>query len=92
MAINLWTFLAMGAVGGIAFAIVTTINVHKHKMKKLEIEALNLKAAQPELDALRADVEKMVADKLLAQSKRIEVLEAIVTDKNYDLREKISSL
>lgn len=87
MVINLWFFLTAGVVFSVPFFTLIAMNAHKTKIKELELEALKVKKAN-----LEAEVEKAVNKKMADQLSRIEVLEAIVTDKNYDLSEKITRL
>ncbi|MGJ8691305.1 MAG: hypothetical protein ACSHW0_02350 [Thalassotalea sp.] len=87
MEINLWVFLTSGVIFGVPLVIVAALLGNKTKMKMLEIEALKIQKAN-----LTAEVEDAVDRKLAAQLTRIEILEAIVTDKNYELNDKISKL
>jgi len=87
MNINLWVFLTFTVAFGIAFFIIVVISSHKKKIKELEIEASKLENTN-----LEALVEDAVNKKMAEQLSRIQVLEAIVTDKNYDLSEKITRL
>lgn len=87
MYINLWVFLTAGVILGVPFLMVVVVNAHKTKLKELEIEALKIKKAN-----IEAEVEAAVNKKLGDQLNRIEVLEAIVTDSNYELNEKITRL
>ena len=84
---NLWMFLiiTMLVTGGFLYVVITT--AHKSKMKQLEVEALKIQKSN-----LQAEVEDAVDRKLKDQLSRIEILEAVVTDKNYELNEKISRL
>lgn len=84
---NLWMFLivTMLVVGAFLYIAVTT--THKKKMKELEIEGLKIQKFN-----LEVEVEDAVNRKLGDQLSRIEILEAVVTDKNYELNEKISRL
>lgn len=84
---NLWMFLiiTMLVTGLFLYILITT--VHKKTMKELEIEALRIQKSN-----LETEVEDAVNRKLGDQITRIEILEAVVTDKNYDLNEKISRL
>ncbi len=87
MEINLWFFLTVSSIFGVSFAIIAVIQTQKTKMKQLEIEALKIQQA-----TLKAEVDDAVNTKLAAYLERIETLEAIVTDKSYDLNEKITKL
>ena len=84
---NLWMFLTvtMLVVGVFLYILITTI--YKKNMKELEVEALKIQKTN-----LEAEVEVAVNRKLGDQLSRIEILEAIVTDKNYGLNEKIAKL
>lgn len=84
---NLWVFLTSVIALGVPFLIVIVVTIHKRKLKELEIEALKIEKIN-----LQAEVESAVNKKLGDQLNRIEILEAIVTDKNYDLNEKITKL
>ena len=87
MNINLWVFLTATVVFSLAFLTIVVLTTHKKKIKELEVEALKLEKAN--LEAVVEDaMNKVIGDQL----SRIEVLEAIVTDKNYDLNEKITRL
>jgi len=61
--------------------------VQRNKRKILEIEALKTSRAEWE-----AELESSIKQQLENHLVRIQTLEAIVTDKNYDLNEKISNL
>ena len=87
MEINLWTFLTAAVIFGVPFLMIVALSANKSKLKELEIEALKIQKSN-----LEAEVEEAVNKKLSEQLSRIEVLEAIVTDKNYDLNEKITRL
>jgi len=85
MIVNLWVFLTAGVIFTVPFFIIIAINAHKKAMKQLEIEALKIEKINLE-SVVDEAVNRIVGNQL----SRIEVLEAIVTDKNYDLSEKIS--
>jgi hypothetical protein len=87
MNINLWVFLTATVVFSLAFLTIVVLTTHKKKIKELEVEALKLEKANLET-VVEDAVNKVIGDQL----SRIEVLEAIVTDKNYDLNEKITRL
>jgi hypothetical protein len=61
--------------------------INKRKIKELEIEVLKVKSIN-----IKTEVEDEVSRQLKSQNDRIEVLEAIVTDKKYDLNESINNL
>jgi hypothetical protein len=71
----------------VSFLIILVLSTNKKKIKELEVEALKLEKANLETEVAAA-VNKILGDQL----SRIEVLEAIVTNKNYDLNEKITRL
>jgi hypothetical protein len=56
-------------------------------MKTLEVEALKIQKAN-----LKSEVEEAVNNRIGDLQGRIEVIEAIVSDKNYELNEKITRL
>ena len=87
MTFNLWLFFTASVALVTPLIIVAVITSYKTKMKQLEIEALNIQKA-----TLKTEVENVVNEKLGDQLNRIEVLEAIVTDKSYELNEKITKL
>ena len=87
MEFNLWMFLSFGALASIPITIVAMVQLHKRKMKELELEALRVKQLN-----IKDEVEDAVSRQLADQQSRIEVLEAIVTDKKYQLNEKIQRL
>lgn len=87
MVINLWLFLSIGAVFSTILVIALTKNINNRKLKELEIEALKVKNIN-----LKAEVEDAVARHIKNLNDRIAVLEAIVTDKKYELNENISHL
>ncbi|NQZ23620.1 MAG: hypothetical protein HRT53_16410 [Colwellia sp.] len=87
MIINLWVFLTAAVAFTALFLIIVASNTNKKKLKELEIEALKI-----ERDNLDAVVEEAVKKVVIDLSSRIEVLEAIVTDKKYDLNEEITNL
>jgi len=84
---NLWVFLSIAVFLLVIFLIIVVITSHKKSMKLLEVEALMGKGSN-----LQVEVEQAVKKKFAEQANRIEILEAIVTDKNYDLNEKITRL
>ncbi|TWX58560.1 hypothetical protein [Colwellia hornerae] len=87
MNINLWVFLSIAVIFLVSFLIILVLSTNKKKIKELEVEALKLEKANLETEVATA-VNKILGDQL----SRIEVLEAIVTDKQYDLNEKITRL
>jgi hypothetical protein len=87
MVVNLWFFLSIGAVFSTILVIAMTMIINKRKLKELEVEALKIKNIN-----LKAEVEDAVIRHLKTQNDRIEVLEAIVTDKKYLLNENITNL
>lgn len=87
MVVNLWLFLTIGAVFSALLVLAMTININKRKLKELELEALKVKNVN-----LKAEVEDAVIRHIKNQNDRISVLEAIVTDKKYELNENISNL
>jgi hypothetical protein len=87
MVINLWLFLSIGALLSTILVIAITMVINKRKLKELEVEALKVTNIN-----LRAEVEDVVSRHLKSQNNRIEVLEAIVTDKKYELNDNISNL
>lgn len=87
MNVSLWFFLSVATFFTILFLIVLLFVSYKQNMKKMEIEALKIQK-----ENLQHEVEQAVNKKLGDQLSRIEVLEAIVTDKNYELNEKITRL
>jgi hypothetical protein len=74
MNIDLWVFLSIAVI----FLTILVFSTNKNKIKELEVEALKLEKANVETEVAAA-VNKILGDQL----SRIEVLEAIVTDKNY---------
>jgi hypothetical protein len=87
MVVNLWLFLSIGAVLSTILVIAITMIINKRKLKELEVEALKVTNIN-----LKAEVEDAVSRHIKSQNDRIEVLEAIVTDKKYELNENISNL
>ncbi|MFQ3191795.1 MAG: hypothetical protein ACI936_002944 [Paraglaciecola sp.] len=87
MVVNLWLFLSIGASLITILVIAITMNINKRKLKELEVEALKVTNIN-----LKAEVEDAVSRHIKSQNNRIEVLEAIVTDKKYELNENISNL
>jgi spore coat protein CotF len=87
MVVNLWLFLSIGAVLSTILVIAITMIINKRKLKELEVEALKVTNIN-----LKAEVEDAVSRHIKSQKDRIEVLEAIVTDKKYELNENISNL
>jgi hypothetical protein len=61
--------------------------VNKRKLKELDVEALKVKSIN-----IKAEVEDAVARQFKSKNDRIEVLEAIITDKKYELSESIANL
>lgn len=87
MEINLWVFLSVTIIFGTTFLTILAVVINKRKLKELEVEALKVKHIH-----LKQEVEEEVSRQLKQQNDRIEVLEAIVTEKNYGLNEKITNL
>jgi hypothetical protein len=87
MVVNLWLFLSIGAVLSTILVIAITMIINKRKLKELEVEALKVTNIN-----LKAEVEDAVSRHIKSQNDRIEVLEAIVTDKKYALNEDITNL
>lgn len=87
MVVNLWMFLSIGAAMITILVIAITMILNKRKLKELEVEALKVTNIN-----LKAEVEDAVSRHLKSQNNRIEVLEAIVTDKKYELNENIAHL
>ena len=87
MVVNLWMFLSIGALLITILVIAITMILNKRKLKELDVEALKVTNIN-----LKAEVEDAVSRHLKSQNNRIEVLEAIVTDKKYELNENISNL
>jgi hypothetical protein len=59
--------------------------VSKRKLKELEFEAFKVKSIN-----IKAEVKDAVCLQLKKPNNRIEVLEAIITDKQYALNESIT--
>ena len=87
MVVNLWMFLSIGALLITILVIAITMILNKRKLKELDVEALKVTNIN-----LKAEVEDAVSRHLKSQNNRIEVLEAIVTDKKYELNENIAHL
>jgi hypothetical protein len=87
MVVNLWLFLSIGAVLSTILVLAMTMFINKRKLKELDVEALKVKCIN-----IKAEVEDAVSRQLKSQNGRIEVLEAIVTDKKYELNENITNL
>lgn len=87
MTINLWGFLTVAVVFSVFFLIIIILSTHKKKIKELELESLKLEKIN-----LETIVKETVNKKMGDQLNRIKILEAIVTDKGYDLDDKITRL
>ena len=87
MVVNLWMFLSIGALLITILVIAITMILNKRKLKELDVEAWKVTNIN-----LKAEVEDAVSRHLKSQNNRIEVLEAIVTDKKYELNENIANL
>lgn len=61
--------------------------INKRKLKEIELEALKAKNSD-----LNTVIEKVVARHVKYQNDRIETLEAIVTDRKYQLNENLHNL
>ena len=84
---GLWGFLALSTPFVMLMLITAIWTEHKKNMKKLENEKLEIQQAnvQHEVsDAVGREIKEILV--------RIEVLEAIVTDRKFDLSEKITRL
>jgi len=84
---GLWGFLALSTPFVMLMLITAIWTEHKKNMKKLENEKLEIQQAnvQHEVsDAVGREIKEILG--------RIEVLEAIVTDRKFDLSEKITRL
>ena len=87
MDIGLWSFLTISSPFVMVMLVTAIWTEHKKNMKKLENERLQIQQAnvQNEVsDAVSREIKEIV--------NRIEVLEAIVTDRKYELDEKITRL
>lgn len=87
MIINLWLFLSIAAVLTTILVISSTMIINKRKLKEIELETLKAKNSD-----LNTVVEKVVARHIKYQNDRIETLEAIVTDRKYQLNENLHNL
>lgn len=87
MEFNIWFFLATATLPVMGMLITLFLIGHHQKMKKLELEALKIQKAN-----VQNEVNDAVERRLKDMIDRVEVLEAIVTDKGYDLNEKITRL
>ena len=87
MIINLWLFLSISVMFITLLVITTTMIVNKTKLKALEVEALKIKNID-----IQTEGEDSLRRQLNSQNDRISVLEAIITDKNYELNESINHL
>lgn len=87
MEMNLWFFLTISVIFTTGFLCMIAVISNKSKMKALEVEELKIKNIN-----LKAEVEAAVSRHINEQNDRIAVLEAIVTDKKYELNEKITNL
>ena len=83
----LFTFLSIAVTSVMVMLIVAISLGHREKIKKLEVEGLQIQKSN-----LQNEVNDAVERQLRDTISRIEVLEAIVTDKNYELNEKIHRL
>ncbi len=87
MVTTLWGFLAIATPFVMCMIITAVYTEHKKQIKKLDNETLKIQQTnvQNEVsDAVKREIEQIL--------NRIEVLETIVTDRNYDLNEKITRL
>ena len=84
---GLWSFLALSTPFVMLMLIVAIWAEHKKNMKKLDNERLEIQEAN-----VQNEVSDAVSRELKQIIHRIEVLEAIVTDRNFDLDEKITRL
>jgi hypothetical protein len=87
MIFNLWLFLSISVIFITLLIITTTMIVNKTKLKALEIEALKSKRIDIETES-----EDSLSRQLRKQNDRIEILEAIITDKKYALNKSITNL
>ncbi len=87
MSLETAIFLSISSIALVVFLIVLIYFSHRQKSQELELEALKVRESN-----LQQDVEDEVARQLKDATSRIEVLEAIVTDKKYELTEKITRL
>ena len=87
MEVTIWSFLTVGSVCLLVLMLGLFFIVYKQKMKELEIEKQKIEKTN-----LQNEVSDAVDRELGSIASRIEVLEAIVTDKNYGLSDKIERL
>ncbi len=87
MIINLWLFLSISVMFITLLVITTTMIVNKTKLMALELEALKIKSID-----IKTEGEDSLRRQLNSQNDRVSVLEAIITDKNYELNESITHL
>lgn len=84
---NTAMFLITAITATSIFMVTFIVLKHQRRLKELEVEKLRVERVN-----LRKEVDEAVAEKFANHAGRIEVLEAIVTDKNYDLSDKITRL
>ena len=84
---NMALFLSVSTFCGVMLVVVVAALAHIRKMKELEVEKYKAQKAN-----LREEIDSALEKRFSDHAKRIEVLEAIVTDKNYDLSDKITRL
>ncbi len=82
-----WAFLAFATPFVMVMTIVGIYTEHKKNMKKLENKNLEIRQAN-----VQHEVSDAVSREIKEILSRIEVLEAIVTDRKFDLSEKITRL
>lgn len=87
MSWELSVFLSTAVFTGMMLAITGMSLAHVKSLKKMELEKYKAQQAN-----LQEEVEKAVGREFKKLKQRVEVLEAIVTDKNYELSEKITQL
>ena len=87
MIINLWLFLSISVTLITLLVITTTMIVNKTRVKELEVEALKVKSI-----TIKTAGDDVLSRQLKSQNIRIEVLEAIVTNKTFELNESITNL
>jgi hypothetical protein len=87
MEFNLWIFLTVATLCLLILMLGIIYVGYQEKMKKLEIERQKIEQTN-----LQHEVADAVEREYAGLVSRIEVLEAIVTEENYDLSEKITRL
>ena len=84
---DMTTMTVFSIICGTAMFVAFGFMRHRAKMKALDVEALRIQKAN-----LQAEVNRAVEESMKQYKERMQILEEIITSKQYALDEKISRI